>query len=137
MGGILASRKRDSDSSTPINSSGRPKRPIKSAARSRANFFASPRMEPWERRSNSGRLLGEGQRGGNGEGNPDRPLEKGELLVGVRLGQPGLVYPGIAHHGALRHSCRAQDSPGSHNNLSAPSEVSFVLTFNQRIILSS
>lgn len=54
---VLTSRKRDSDSSTPINSSGRPKRAMKSEARSKANFFASPRIEPWDLRSNSGRLL--------------------------------------------------------------------------------
>ena len=52
-----ASRKRRSDSSTVRNSGGSPKRTTNSAARSRANFLASPRTEPCERRSNSARLL--------------------------------------------------------------------------------
>lgn len=47
------SRKRRSDSSMVRNSGGSPKRTTNSAARSRANFLASPRTGPCERRSNS------------------------------------------------------------------------------------
>jgi len=49
----ICSRKRGSGSAIPWNSVGRPKVLIKSAARSRANFLASPRIEPWVLRSNS------------------------------------------------------------------------------------
>lgn len=49
----ICSRKRGSGSETPWNSAGRPNELMKSVARSRANFLASPRMEPWVLRSNS------------------------------------------------------------------------------------
>lgn len=51
------SRNLESDSSTSRNSSGRPNCEIKSAARSKANFLASPRIAPCDFRSNSGRWL--------------------------------------------------------------------------------
>ena len=66
-----ASRKRRSDSSIARNSGGSPKRATNSAARSRANFLASPRTEPCERRSNSARLLGEDK--------PRRPTNEKEI----------------------------------------------------------
>ena len=95
---ILTSLNRDSGSSTPWNSSERPKRTMKSWARSKANFLASPRMDPWDRRSNSGRLLLADIRGKK-EGNKGKiPSEKTKLLFGVSFRQTRLVYPGIARH---------------------------------------
>jgi hypothetical protein len=97
----ICSRNRGSGSATPWNSVGRPKVVMKSAALSRANFLASPRMEPWVRRSNSLRA---------GSSNPDcqkgagyarkMALKKCELLVCVSLWSSGFVHPGIAgrHH---------------------------------------
>lgn len=49
----ICSRKRGSGSVTSWNSAGRPNVVMNSVACSRANFFASPRMEPWDLRSNS------------------------------------------------------------------------------------
>lgn len=101
-----ASRKRRSDSSTVRNSGGSPKRTTNSAARSRANFLASPRTEPCERRSNSARLLKTDQpRRPTNKKKKNQPAKKSKLLLSVRLGQAGLVYPGIAHRtGSQSHS---------------------------------